>query len=56
MLPDAEEVDPQIVGEDGLVDHVANDLGLRQQLAVRVPCDIAEGVQTEFESLCRVLP
>jgi hypothetical protein len=55
MLPDAEEVDPQIVGKDRLVDHVADDLCLRQQLAILTPGDIAEGIQTEFESLCHAL-
>ena len=49
MLADAEEVDAELVGEHGLLDHVADDLRLRQRLAVGADGDVAEGVEAEFE-------
>ena len=35
VLADADEVDAQLVGEDGLVDDVADDLGLRKRVGHR---------------------
>ncbi len=56
MLADADEVDPDGIGEDGLLDDVADDLRLGQAPAVRVDGDVAEGVEPEFEMLIHVLP
>ena len=35
VLADADEIDPDLVGKDCLVEHVADDLGLMEQLAIR---------------------
>ena len=51
MLADADEIDANLVGEDGLLDEVADDLRRMQRLSVRTVGDIAEGVETEFERL-----
>jgi hypothetical protein len=44
VFADAEKVDAEIVGEDRLVDNVANDLGMRQWMAIRSGRDITEGI------------
>ena len=49
VLADAEEVDADLIGEHALLDDVADDLGLRQQLAVGVDGHVAERVQAEME-------
>jgi len=49
MLPDAEKIDAQPVGQDALVDHIADDLRVRQKPAVGAGRDIAERVQSELE-------
>ena len=51
MLADADEIDANLVGEDGLLDEVADDLRRMQRLSVRTVGDIAEGVETEFDRL-----
>jgi hypothetical protein len=43
-------MDPDLVGAHGLVDDVANHLGLAEALTVRVHGDVAEGVETEFRA------
>ena len=55
MLPDAEKIDAQPVGQHALVDHIADDLRGRQELAVRTGRDIAERVQSELELLRHVI-
>jgi hypothetical protein len=52
VLADAEEVEPELVGEDRLVDDVADDLGGRERPAGRVEGDVAEGVETQLELGC----
>ena len=49
VLADADEVDAELVGELGLGDDVAEDLGVRQRAAVGVEGDVAEGVEAEFD-------
>ena len=49
MLADADEIDAQLVGENGLVDDVADDLGLRERATVGVASDVAERVEPELE-------
>lgn len=49
VFSDAEEVDAELVGEHGFVDHVADDLRMRQHLAVITARDVAECIKTKFE-------
>ena len=49
VLTDAEDVDADLVGEHGLLDDVADDLGVGQEVAVQVGLDVAEGVEAEFD-------
>ena len=49
VLADAEEVDADLVGEDALLDDVADRLGVRQRAAVGVVGDVAERVEPEDE-------
>ena len=51
VLADAEGVDAERVGEDALLDHVADDLRLRQQAAVRPEGDVAECIEAELKFL-----
>jgi len=52
MLADADEIDADLIGKDALRNDVANDLRVRNQLAVRPLGDIAKGVEAEFEMVC----
>src|SRR5688572_28468227 len=52
VLADADEVDAQLVGEHGLVDDVAKDLGVRKRAALGVDGDVAERVQPELDMWC----
>ena len=49
MLAHAKEVDAQRIGELGFGDDVADDLRLREQPAIGIDGDVAEGVEAEFE-------
>ncbi len=49
VLADAESIDADFIGEDSLVDHVAEDLRVGQRLAAGPDRDIAKGIQSEFE-------
>jgi hypothetical protein len=49
VLAHADEVEPHLVGEHGLVDEVAEDLRVRQQAAVGAGRDVAEGVEAELD-------
>ena len=51
MLADAKDVEADLVGQHGLLDDVAEDLGLRVKGTVGRARDVAEGVDAEFE--CR---
>ena len=51
MLAKPDEVDADLVGEHRLLDHVADDLGVRQRLAVGSRRDVAESIESEFENL-----
>ena len=50
MLADAEKVDAQIVGENRLVDDVANDLGMRQWIAIMSGRDITKGIKSKLKT------
>jgi len=49
MLPNAEKVQTDLVGQHGLGDDVAQNLRLPQKLPVRVVGDVSEGVESEFK-------
>ena len=49
VLADAEEVEPEAVGQDRFLDDVAEDLGMRQRLSVAPERDVAERVEPELE-------
>jgi hypothetical protein len=49
MLADAEGVQPDLVGEHGLLDHLAQHPGVRLQAGHGIERDIAEGVDAEGE-------
>ena len=49
VLADPEEVHADLVGEDALLDEVADRLGVRERAAVLVVGDVAEGVEAEDE-------
>jgi hypothetical protein len=49
VLADADEGDAEPVGQLGLGDDVAEDLGLVQRAAGTVDGDVAEGVEAEFD-------
>jgi hypothetical protein len=51
VLTDTEEVEAEIVSQDGLADDVADDLRLRHGSPLGVDGDVAEGVQPELELL-----
>ena len=51
VLADADGIDTDLVGENRLLDEIADDLGGVQRLAVRSVGDVAEGVEAEFEGL-----
>ena len=51
MLADADEIDADLVGEDALLDQVADDLRLMQRLSVRTVGDVTEGVEPQFDRL-----
>jgi hypothetical protein len=50
MFADAEEIDAELIGQYGFVDDVADDLCMRQHLAVSAARDVAKRVEAEFES------
>src|SRR6516165_501866 len=52
VLADPEGVDAELVGQDTLVDHVADDLRMGQELAAGRDGDIAESIKSELEFLC----
>ena len=49
VLADAEEVDPDPVGEHALLDHAADRVRVRQRPSVSVVDQVAEGVEAEHE-------
>jgi hypothetical protein len=51
VLADADEVDAQLVGEDGLLDDVADDLRVRERPPVGAARDVAEGVEAELQGV-----
>ena len=50
--PTPKKSTPSAVGQDRLVDDVADDLRMRQELAVRPRGDVAERVQPKLEMRC----
>jgi len=49
MLADADGIDADLVGEDRLLDQVADHLRGRERPAVRACGDVTEGVETELD-------
>ena len=58
MLADTDEIHANRVGEDSLVDEIADDLSRMQRFSVRPLGDVAESVEAEFDRLAHagVLP
>ena len=52
MLADAKGVDAEFVGQHRLIDHVADDLRVAQQVAVGARRDVAESIETKLEVCC----
>jgi hypothetical protein len=52
MLPDAEEIDAQLIGENRFIDDVADHLRMRQQVAIGPRGDIAERIQPKLNMPC----
>ena len=51
MLTEAEGIDTDVIGEDRFLDHIADDARMGKRLAIGAGGDVAERVQSEFESL-----
>ena len=51
VFADAEDVDADLVGKHCLVDDVADDLAVGEQVAVGIGLDVAEGVEAEFNGV-----
>ena len=49
MLTYAEEINLHLIGKDGFIDHIADDLRVRFKAAVAVRGDVAECVQPEIK-------
>jgi len=49
VLTETDHVDPHVLGQHGLLDHVADDVGLVPQATVGAGGDVTEGVEAEFE-------
>ena len=56
VFADAEEGEPDLVGEHRFFDHVAQHLGLRQQTAVGTDGHVSECIQPELNRLRHVPP
>ena len=54
MLADAERIDADRVGEDALIDDIADDLGMGQRLAVGPDRHVSECIKSKFEFLCHL--
>ena len=48
MLPHPDEIDAELICENGLVDQVANDLRVREPFSVVTNGDVAECVEAEL--------
>ena len=49
VLTDAKGVDTDLIGQDRLVNHVAEHLRLRQQTAGLVDGDVTERIESEID-------
>src|SRR5829696_1766 len=56
MFADAEEREPQTVGEHGFFNYVAQYFRLLKPATIRTHGDVSERIQTEFNRLCHVPP
>ena len=54
VLAHSEEIDPEIIGENGLRDHVANHLRLGGSGPIAALGDVAEGVEAQFQGTVHV--
>jgi hypothetical protein len=48
VLADGEDVDADVLGQDRLVDHVAQRVSVRVRSAAGVERDVTEGVEAEL--------
>jgi hypothetical protein len=53
MLAEADEIDTHCVGEDGLLDDVADDLRVGLGISIHPNGNVAEGVEAEFEKIAQ---
>ena len=56
VLAEADEVDPDLIGQRALRHDVAQDLRVRQRPALAVNGDISECIKTQFDRVCHVAP
>ena len=56
VLADPDGIDADLVGENGLVDKISDDLRGMQRLAVRAVRDVPERVEAEFDGLIHAVP
>src|SRR5947209_11449329 len=49
MFADPDRIDTHLIGEDSLIDEIADDLRGVQRLSIRAIGDVAEGVEAEFD-------
>ena len=52
VFAEADEVEPDLVGERPLRDDIAQDLRVRQRPAVAVDGDVSERIETQFDGVC----
>ena len=51
VFSDAEEIEPDLIGERALLDDVTQRFGLRQLFSIVIDGDIAKRVETQFNRL-----
>src|SRR5579859_792695 len=51
MLAEADAVHADLVGKNGLLDHIPDHLGMGERLAVGTGLDVAEGIHTKLNVL-----
>jgi hypothetical protein len=54
MLAYGKEVDAESIGQDRLLDNLLDHARLRNERAIGVNGDVAEGIETKFELLARL--
>ena len=49
MLADADEGEPDLIGQHGLFEDIAQHLCVRERLTGGVEGDVAEGIESQFD-------